>query len=85
MQRGGTHGGGRFIVSGDEMRDEKNKNREGDGASDFDGFCSIVGHNNQPKSGRIIGICLGEVARRAITIGEDAVASIRPSDYEAKK
>ena len=24
IQTGGTHGGGRFIVSGDEMRDEKN-------------------------------------------------------------
>ena len=64
---------------------KKKENREGGGASDFDGFCLIVGHNNQPKSGRIVGICLGEVARRAITIGEDAVASIRPSDYEAKK
>ncbi len=59
--------------------------REGAGASNFDGFCLMVGHNNQPKSGRIIGICLGEAARKAITIGEDVVKSIRPSDFEAKK
>ncbi len=62
----------------------KKRNREGGGASDFDGFCLIVGHNNQPKSGLIIGIYLGEAGRRAIMIGEDAVESIRPSDFEAK-
>ncbi len=83
---GGTRGGGRLpIVLGGELRDEKNKNREGGGASDFDGFCLIVGHNNQPKSGRIVAICLGEAARRAITIGGDAVESFRPSDFKAKK
>ena len=39
MRTGGTRGGGRLpIVSGGELRDEKNKNREGDGASDFDGY-----------------------------------------------
>jgi hypothetical protein len=39
IRTGGTRGGGRLpIVSGGELRDEKNKNREGDGASDFDGY-----------------------------------------------
>ena len=86
IRTGETRGGGRLsIVSGDEMRDEKNKNREGDGASDFDGFCSIVGHNNQPKSGRIVGVYMGEAARRAKTIGGDADASFRPSDFWGKK
>jgi hypothetical protein len=60
------------------------KNRECGGASDFDGFCLMVGCNNQPKSGHIVWIYLGEAARRAITIGEDAVESIRPSNFEAK-
>ena len=41
-------------------RAKKNKNREGDGASDFDGFCWMGGRNNQPKSGRIVRILLGE-------------------------
>jgi hypothetical protein len=27
---------------------------------------------------------MGEAARRAITIGEDAMESFRPSDFEAK-
>jgi hypothetical protein len=30
-------------------RQKKNINRDGDGALDFDGFCWIGGHNNQPK------------------------------------
>ncbi len=39
IRTGGTRGGGRLtIVSGCELRDEKNKNREGNGASDFDGY-----------------------------------------------
>ena len=56
------------------------KNREGDGASDFDGSCWMGGRNNQPKSGRIVGIYLGETARRAMAIGEDAIKSFWPSD-----
>ena len=57
MRTGGTRGGGRLpIVSGGELRDEKNKNREGDGASNFDGSCCIGESNNQPKVGRIDGI-----------------------------
>ncbi len=37
---GGTRGGGRLlVVLGNKMSDEKNENREGDGAMSFDGFC----------------------------------------------
>ena len=64
--------------------DEKNKNREGDGASDFDGFYWIGGRNNQLTSDRIGGIYLGETARRAITVGEDTVESFQPSDFGQK-
>jgi hypothetical protein len=40
IRMGGMRGGGRLpIVSGGELRDEKNENREGEGASIFDGFC----------------------------------------------
>ncbi len=42
-------------------------------------------HNNQLKVGRIVGIFMVEAACRAMTIGEDAVPSFRPSDFEAKK
>ena len=81
IRTGETRGGGRLsIVSGDEMRDEKNKNREGDGASDFDGSCCIGESNNQPKVGRIDGVYLGEATRRAVAIGDDAVTPFRPSD-----
>ena len=65
-------------------RAKKNKNREGDGASDFDGFYWIGGRNNQLTSDRIGGIYLGETARRAITVGEDAVESFQPSDFGQK-
>jgi hypothetical protein len=40
--------------------------------------------NNQPKVGRIVGVYLGEVARMAKTIWEDAVTAFPPSDYGAK-
>ena len=51
IKTGGTRGGGRLLIAlGGEWSDEKNKNREGDGASDFDGFFWMGGHNNQPKS-----------------------------------
>jgi hypothetical protein len=43
------------------------------------------GHNNQPKSGRIVRIYLGETARRAMAIGEDAIKSFWPSDLGQKK
>jgi len=60
IRTGGARGGGRLpIVSGGELRDEKNKNREGDGAYDFDGSCCIGESNNQPKVGRIDGVYLG--------------------------
>ena len=85
IRTGGTRGGGRLpIVSGGELRDEKNKNREGDGASDFDGYVGMARRNNQPKVSRIVGVYLGEAARRAKTIWEDAVAPFRPWDYGAK-
>ncbi len=73
------------IVSGGELRDEKNKNRGGDGVSDFDGYVGMVRRNNQPKFSRIVGVYLVEAARRAKTIWEDAVAPFRPWDYGAKK
>ena len=81
IRTGGTRGGGRLpIVSGGELRDEKNKNREGDGASDFDGYVGMARRNNQPKVSRIVGVYLGEAARRAKTIWEDAVTPFRPFD-----
>ena len=58
--------------------------REGDGASQFDGSCCIGECNNQPKVSRIVGIYLGETARRAVAIGDDAVESFRPSDFGQK-
>jgi hypothetical protein len=63
------------------MECEKNKNREGDEASDFDGFCWMRGCNNQPEVGRIVGVYMGEMVRRAMTIREDAVTSFWPSDF----
>ena len=54
------------------------------GEFDFDGFCCIRGHNNQPKNGRNYGIYFWETARRAMTIGEAAVASFGPSNYWTK-
>ena len=57
IKMGGTRGGGRLLIAlGGEWSDEKNKNREGDGASDFDGFFWMGGHNNQPKSSLNIGV-----------------------------
>jgi hypothetical protein len=69
---------------GRQMECEKNKNREGDGPSDFDGFCWMRGCNNQPKVGHIVGVCMGATVSRAMTIGEDAVASFWPSDFWKK-
>mgnify|MGYP006185546881 FL=1 len=86
MQTGGTRGGGRLLIAlGGEWSDEKNKNREGDGASDFDGFFWMGGHNNQLKSSRNVGVNYGETACRAMTIGEDAIESFRPSEFGPKK
>jgi hypothetical protein len=54
---GGTRGGRRLLIAlCGEWSDEKNKNREGDGASDFDGFFWMGGHNNQPKSSLNVGV-----------------------------
>ena len=49
------------------------KNRESNGALDFDGFCWMGGRNNQPKVGRNDAIYFGETARKAMTIGEAAL------------
>ncbi len=50
-----------LVGLGNKLSGGKNKNRERDQASDFDGFCWMGGCNNQPKSGRIAQILLGEV------------------------
>ena len=57
--RGDSHGwnawGGMFSHRfGWRMETKIYINRDGDGASDFDGFCWIGGHNNQPKIDRIV-------------------------------
>ena len=44
-------GGRLLVVLGDELSDGKNKNRESDGAFDFDGICWMGGRTNQPKVG----------------------------------
>ena len=60
IRTGGMRGGGRLvIVIGGKWSDEKNTNKCGDGASDFDDFCWIGGHNNQPKIDRIVKQYLG--------------------------
>jgi len=61
------------------------KNRESDGALDFDGFCRMGGCNNQPKVGRNDAINFWETARSAMTIGEAAAVSFGPSNYWTKK
>jgi hypothetical protein len=54
---GGMRGGRRLLIAlGGKWSDIKNKNREGDGASDFDGFFWMGEHNNQPKSRLNVGI-----------------------------
>ena len=42
------------------------------------------GHNNQLKSSRNVGVNYGETACRAMTIGEDAIESFRPSEFGPK-
>jgi len=61
LRASGTCGGLHLHVGlGDKLSGGKKKNRERDQTSDFDGFCWMGGRNNQPKSGRIIRILLGE-------------------------
>ncbi len=67
-----------------QIERQKNKNREGDGALHLDGSCWMGKHNNQPKVSLIIGIFLGETARRTAAVGEDAVESFWPSDFGQK-
>jgi hypothetical protein len=53
----GTCEGGRLpIIWGDRIERQKNKNRESDGASIFDGFQWMGGHNNQLRVSTIDGI-----------------------------
>ncbi len=66
------------------MERRKKENREGDGASDCDGSWCMERRNNQPKVGRIVGVYLGEAARRAKTIGENAITPFWPSNFKAK-
>ena len=72
------------IIWGGRIERRKNKNRESDGASIFDGFQWMERCNNQPKSGPIVRIHLGETERRAMEIGEDAMKSFWPSDLGQK-
>ncbi len=65
-------------------RAAKNKNREGDGALQFDDSCWMKGRNNQRKVSLIVGLYLGEKVRRAAAIGEEAVESFLPSDSGQK-
>ena len=61
LRASGTRGGLHLHVGlGDKLSGGKNKNRERDQTSDFDGFCWMAGRNNQPKSGRIVRILLEE-------------------------
>ena len=66
------------------MRVGKIENRESHGALDFDGFCWMGGHNNQPKVGQNNGIYFGETARRTMRIGESAVALFGSTNYWTK-
>ena len=87
MQPGGTRGGGcLLIVLGGKLSVGKigNRERESNRALDFDGFCWMGGRNNHQKSAKTMGYLLRRMARRAMTIGEDAVASFVPSDFGAK-
>ena len=77
-------GGRLLVVLGGELRVGKIENRESDGALDFDGFCWMGGRNNQPKVSQNDGTYFGETARRAMTIGESAVALFGPTNYWTK-
>ena len=78
-------GGRLLVVLGDELRVGKMENRESNGA-----WISMAsagwmgGRNNQPKVGLHVRIWLGGRERRAMTMGEDAVRSFRPSNEGAK-
>ncbi len=45
-------GGCLLVILGGTLSVGKNKNRESDGALDFNGFCWMGGCSNQPKVGR---------------------------------
>jgi hypothetical protein len=70
LRASGTRGGLHLLVGlGDKLSGGKNKNRERDQTSDFDGFCWMGGRNNQPKSSRIIRILLGETGAQGVDDG----------------
>jgi hypothetical protein len=71
----------RVVLGGDLSVEKKKRERRGLG---FHGFCWMGGRNNQPKVVRNDGIYFWETARRAMTIGEAAVASFGPSNYWTK-
>ena len=77
-------GGHLLIVLGGELRVGKIENRESKGALDFDDFCCMGGHTNQPKVGQNNGIYFWAMARRAMTIGESAAASFGPTIFWTK-
>ena len=85
MRTGGTRGGGRLpIVLGGKWSDEKKENREGDGASDFDGSAEWQDATTNRKSAASLEYIWERLARMAKTIWEDAFTAFRPSDYGAK-
>ena len=51
---------------------------------DFDGSVGWGDTTTNQKSAKMMGYLLWRMARRAMTIGEDAVASFVPSDFGAK-
>ncbi len=76
MQPGGTCRGGHLpIIGGGRIERCKNKNRESDGASIFDGFQWMGGCDNQPRVSTIDGTWSGERDRRTLMMGVDTVAS----------
>ena len=81
LRASGTRGGLHLLVGlGDKLSGGKNKNRERHQTLDFDGFCWMGGRNNQPKSGRIVRILLGETGAQGDDDGGDAVASFQLSN-----
>ena len=71
----------RVVLGGDLSVEKKKREQRGLG---FHGFCWMGGCNNQPKVVRNDRIYFWETARRAMTIGEAAVASFGPSNYWTK-
>ena len=76
MRTGGTRGGGRLpIVLGGKWSDEKKENREGDGASDFDGSAEWQDATTNRKSAASLKSIFG----RGGAQGEDDLGGRRHS------